>query len=642
MAVDAPSLADVEFPIGHYRVLSLLGRGGIGEVFVAHRRGSTHLCALKRLRAEVASKDIARIRIKREAHLAAYLDHPNICRVLDAGYEDDCFFIATEFVAGVDLERIIQALAGRNLALAVDMVLAVALPALAALEHAHTAVGPDGRPLEVVHRDLSPRNIMVTFDGVVKIIDFGVAKAAVDDYRTAPGVLVGTPKYLSPEQALGVPVDARSDLYSLAAVIYEMLAGRGVVRGTGNLMDTLQEIIAKPPRPVSEYNPQVPKVLEAALERALAKEPEDRYASAEEMQVTLRTVGGPPASTAQLGRLVREMFPEVAREAAALAERAREAVTPTPRPRSVVDPFSTTAVSQIPDEAQLPTRAGQPEDPRGATRTALRAELGEGPDPARQARHELAQAELRGETVLRTRATATVALSPEVQATLVRPVLTAASEAAFLPTRTAPRPSRSPAPSLSGLSPPRRSRGPVVALAGAALAVSATLVALALSPRAAPVAAPLPDPVAAPAPAATRAQPGVTPRAELPPEAVRAAPRSAERAPAPRPHPPPTRTQDPTPRPAVARTPAPRAAADPLARRLGSLSRTLDSGEALDPGDLAQAVEQVMARAEATGDEAAQREARAARDCLDTCPDQDRMLAAARRALRQVLAAEAR
>ena len=552
MTIDEASFADVEFPIGQYRVLSLLGRGGIGEVFVAHRRGGTQLCALKRLRPEVANKEVAKVRIKREAHLATYLDHPNICRVLDAGYDDDCFFLATEFVHGVDLERIVQALAARHLALAVDMVMAVALPALAGLHHAHVATDPDGRPLSIVHRDLSPRNIMVTFGGEVKLIDFGVAHAQVDDYRTAPGVLVGTPKYLSPEQALGSPVDARSDLYSLAAVIYEMLAGRSVVRGSGNLMETLQQIVSKPPRPVSEYNPAVPKVLEAALERALAKEPEDRYASARDMQDTLRAVAGAPASPAQLGRLVHELFPELAEQMTSLIARAQESVTPAPRPRSVVDPFSATAVSQLPDELQIPTRAGQLEDPLEPTRAVFRAEL--------------EQADLQAEALLPTRAAMTVAVAEP--APLERD---AALQATFLPTRTAPHPSRSPAPSASAIG-PRRRAGPMVAIAAVTVAAVATAAALALGPR----------------------------------------PQDA----------------------------APRPAADPLSRRLGDRTRALESGGALDPADLAQVVEQVMARAAKTEDEAAQREARSARDCLATCPDQERMLAAMRRALGVVRAAE--
>ncbi|MCB9647332.1 MAG: protein kinase [Deltaproteobacteria bacterium] len=615
MALDEPSFADVEFPIGHYRVLNLLGRGGIGEVFVAHRRGGAELCALKRLRAEVASKEVARVRIKREAHLAAYLNHPNVCRVLDAGYEDDCFFLATEFVPGVDLDRVIQALASRRLALAVDMVLAVALPALAGLQHAHTATGPDGRPLAVVHRDLSPRNIMVTFDGRVKIIDFGVAHAQVDDYRTAPGVLVGTPKYLSPEQALGAKVDARSDLYSLAAVIYEMLSGRSLVRGGNNLVDTLQEIVARVPRPVSSYNPQVSEAMEAVLNRALAKDPAERYGSARELQDALRQAGGPPASREQLGTLVRELFPNIASEMEAMAERAREVVTPVPRPASVVDPFSATAVSQMPQESQLPTRVAEPDAPEALTRTVFR--------------EELAQADLRGETVLPTRAAATVAWVGADPTALKTVPVPGSVDAPFVPTRTAP------SPSASVPLPRRRRAGQAVAVAGAAVAVAATGVALALN-RPPPEQAPVdPPPVVAPQAA---------PRAELPPQ-VRVEPRAPEVPVEPvhahRPAPAPVHRAPEAPRPARSPArPAPRPADDPLARRLRGMTKALEAGEALDPVDLAQAVEQLVRRADATGDDGAQRQAQAARDCLASCPDQERMLASARKALSVVRAAE--
>lgn len=599
MSAEAEVLDEIEFPLGDYRVLQLLGRGGIGEVFIAQRRGTTDLCALKRLRPDVMAMEAARARIRREAHLATYLDHPNLCRVLDAGNEAGSFFLACEFVCGVDLERLIQALAERRLALSMDMVMAIMLQTLAGLTHAHNARGPQGNLLGVIHRDLTPRNIMVTFEGKVKIIDFGIARADVDNYKTKPGVLLGTLKYLSPEQALGNPIDARSDLYSLGALMYEMLTGRSVVTGNQNLMEALHQIIGEEPPPVTQFNPAVPEAVSRVLGRALAKDRDHRYRSASEMSQALLQYAGPAAAPEALGELVRALFPDVERRMSAAYERARENATPLPRDPSTVDPFSATAVAAAPSEAYLPTRAGQLAEPEDEpTRTVVLTQI--------------EHLETQAQAVFPTRILPEAGLKPQFMPTV-----------GYAPTQLAPPPSSSSHSSPA----PRRTRTLALALMVVAVVAGAAVVTMKL------VAKPEPLPgriVAAP-------EPAIAPRPE-----VTAQPQAAAGvvvvAPQPRPDPKPvvrvkSIVRRPAPKPVKVKT-------DALQVELSKMRRAMDRGEPLDPAALNTLLERVSVRAKAAGTQDAGRLVRRAKDCLAACPTQDKMLSRVAQALTAVLSAE--
>jgi|GEM_PF-1465813 len=607
MSADAEAMEDIEFPLGDYRVLQLLGRGGIGEVFVAQRRGSTVLCALKRLRPDVKAMGAARARIRREAHLATYLDHPNLCRVLDAGNEEGSFFLASEFVRGVDLERLIQGLASRRLALALDMVMAVALPALAGLHHAHAARDPGGRLLGVVHRDLSPRNIMVTFDGQVKIIDFGIAHAKVDDYKTNPGVLLGTLKYLSPEQALGSAIDARSDLYAMGALLYEMFTGRSAVTSGQSLMEALEQIVNDSPPPVTDFNPRVPSAVTAILHKALAKKPQDRFQTAGQMAEALQSAAGPAATEAALGKLVQDLFPDVQARMQEVSERAHQNLTPPPRQESSVDPFSATSVGPSANEMSMPTRLGVPDEPD--------------PERTRAVVHsELRQIDAAGQALLPTRLMEEPGLhAPDVATMAAMPSL-----------------SQTPA-SVSSLSAARApTTGP------GRWAVVAVLLALGITVTAAyfgtrPTAAPITTSAgAAPAPGVAPSAPGVAPRAR-----VTAQPRPAPAPKAPRTKPVPAKAsaRPKKPRPAPVRS-APAAAADKLQVKLTAMTRSVERGVALDPSVLNTWLDAVQRRATATQDTEAARLVRRARDCLASCPTQEKMLMRAAQALAAVRRAE--
>ena len=266
--------------IGHYRLISMLGRGGMGEVYLAADTRLGREVALKLLPAEFAS-DAERVkRFEREARIASALNHPNILTIYEIGRDGEALFISTEFIRGLTLR---QRLADG----AVNPVEAVniAVQMASALDAAHSA--------GIVHRDIKPENVMLRPDGIVKVLDFGLAKPVEvasapsdyssmptrDSYETAPGALIGTFRYMSPEQARGQSVDHRSDLWSLGAVFYELLAGAPPFGGE-TPSDIIASILAREPAPLAE--PGEPE-LQNVLARALGKERERRYQSAPEM-----------------------------------------------------------------------------------------------------------------------------------------------------------------------------------------------------------------------------------------------------------------------------------------------------------------------------------------------------------------------
>ncbi len=310
--------------IGRYTILAELARGGMSQVMIAQRDGSPDICVLKQLLGELKSHEIAEKRFFREAQLAAYLDHPRIARVIDAGFEDDTFCIAMEHIAGCNVEELVRASARHGQMLPYELSLALVLGALEGLEYAHDARDPAGQPLELIHRDLSPRNLMLSFDGQVKIIDFGVARGRVDDFRTEPGMIVGTLRYVSPEQAVAEPLDRRSDLYSLSVVLYELLTGRALIPD-GSPIEVLSDVLHRPTRPLSSLNPDLPLALDPVLIRALAKDPADRFPDARSLRLALEAAAGELGRTprAAIGEYVAAEFPEACQAARALEQRAR-------------------------------------------------------------------------------------------------------------------------------------------------------------------------------------------------------------------------------------------------------------------------------------------------------------------------------
>jgi serine/threonine-protein kinase len=249
---------------GRYRVERTLGRGGMSVVYLAHDESLQRQVAVKVLAAELGDDDTFRRRFLREAKLAGRLSHPNIVQVYDAGETDDERpYIVMELVPGSTVADCGKLDSGE--------VIGLALQACAGLQHAHDA--------GLVHRDIKPGNLLVRDDGVLKIADFGIARAAETTRLTQVGTVLGTAAYLAPEQAAGESVTASADIYSLGAVLYELLTGR-----TPHEFGSLAELVAKQSEgaitPVRDLEPSVPEPLEAAVMHSLARDPNFRPTAA--------------------------------------------------------------------------------------------------------------------------------------------------------------------------------------------------------------------------------------------------------------------------------------------------------------------------------------------------------------------------
>ena len=271
--------------LGPYQIIELLGRGGMGEVYRAHDRRLGRDVALKVLPADVADRPARLERFEREARTVAGLNHPNVVTLFSVEEHDGIRFLTMELVEGRTLDALTPADG-----LPVDRVIEIGAAVADALVAAH-AQG-------LVHRDLKPANVMVTDDGRVKVLDFGLAKLADPDSGTGDdatrvmeltreGAIVGTVPYMSPEQLRGLPVDARSDVFSLGVVLYEITTGRRPFRGASDV-DVMSAILKDATPSISDSRADVPGHLESIVARCLAQEPGDRYPSARAVRDALR------------------------------------------------------------------------------------------------------------------------------------------------------------------------------------------------------------------------------------------------------------------------------------------------------------------------------------------------------------------
>ncbi|HEY0405425.1 MAG TPA: protein kinase [Pyrinomonadaceae bacterium] len=272
--------------LGRYEIRSQLGVGGMGEVYLARDTNLGRLVAIKILPPELAANQKRMQRFSREAQAASSLNHPNILTIHEVEQHGDTPFIATEFIDGVTLR---QRMNERSLDL--EEALEVATQAASALAAAHEA--------GVVHRDIKPENIMLRRDGYVKVLDFGLAKLterpdttspeAVTQVHTDIGSVIGTARYMSPEQARGLEVDGRTDIFSLGIVLYEMLAHRSPFAG-GTNHEVVAAILKEEAPPLSVYNPDIPERVQAVVAKALTKEREERYQTARELVAEIRNI----------------------------------------------------------------------------------------------------------------------------------------------------------------------------------------------------------------------------------------------------------------------------------------------------------------------------------------------------------------
>src|SRR6476661_9730728 len=315
--------------VSHYRILEKLGAGGMGEVYLAEDLKLGRKVAIKILSQEFTTNRDRLHRFEQEASAASNLNHPNILTIHEVGDDEGRHYIATEFIDGSTLRRKMAVTQFE-----IPEILDIAVQVASALEEAHAA--------GIVHRDIKPDNIMVRRNGYVKVLDFGLAKLTESIDRspsdgeastrvlvqTDAGVVMGTSHYMSPEQARGKPVDARSDIWSLGVVIYEMVAGRTPFEGETST-DVIVAITQKEPPPLARFAPNVPAELEWIIMKALRKDRDERYQTIKELITDLRRLKQRLEFQSELERSVPSGLSAARSSDIAVAQTAAERVLPT-------------------------------------------------------------------------------------------------------------------------------------------------------------------------------------------------------------------------------------------------------------------------------------------------------------------------
>jgi serine/threonine protein kinase len=272
-----------------YDLLKKLALGGMAEIYLAKQsglEGFEKVVVLKRILGHLAQDEEFVSMFLDEARIAAKLSHPNIVQIYDLGKADGTHYIAMEYVSGRNVQHIIAKQQERGEPIPVEHACRVIAGVCDGLYYAHSRSDYDGTPLNIVHRDISPQNVLVSFAGGVKVVDFGIAKASTQLAQTRAGVLKGKYAYMSPEQVRGAKVDHRSDLFAVGLVFYEMLTGTRAFERDSSLK-TLKAIVQEKPLNPRELNPEVPMEVVKLLSKALEKNPDRRYRTAQEMQLAI-------------------------------------------------------------------------------------------------------------------------------------------------------------------------------------------------------------------------------------------------------------------------------------------------------------------------------------------------------------------
>lgn len=341
--------------LGKYEMLQRLAQGGMGEVFLARQTGMAgfdRLAILKTLKAELASRPGFIDQFLDEARVAATLNHPNIVSIYEVGQAEGTYFIAMEYIAGVDLARLWVAAAKAKLGLPFHVSVKILHDAALGLHHAHHAKDVRGDRLEVVHRDVSPQNIMVRGDGVTKVVDFGIAKAENRMSHTQVGTVKGKLQYMSPEQVQGERLDGRSDQFSLGVVLWEMCTGKRLFKSKVEV-ETLNRIMAADVPPPSTVVPAFPEELESVILKMLSRKPQDRFESCGEAAEALAAYldHSPVEGRVKVSEFVQEVVgSELAKRSADLAKTLESAPVQVP-PQVTVR--SQGAEVRLDDEAKL-------------------------------------------------------------------------------------------------------------------------------------------------------------------------------------------------------------------------------------------------------------------------------------------------
>ena len=274
---------------GGYALLERIGVGGMAEVFLARRTGVAGFerdIAIKRIRPHLSEhRDFINMFLG-EAKLAAQLTHSNIVQIYDLGRIQDSYFIAMEYVAGRDMSALMPKTTERNIPFPFEYALKIASQVCEGLHYAHSLTDQYGNPLHIVHRDVSPENIRISWTGAVKILDFGIAKAVTQVHETKAGEIKGKLSYMSPEQVLGKEIDARSDVFALGCVLYEALTGQKLHTGSNDL-DVMNKIVESHVYPPRYFRDDIPEGAEAIIMKALEKDRRKRFQTARDMQMAI-------------------------------------------------------------------------------------------------------------------------------------------------------------------------------------------------------------------------------------------------------------------------------------------------------------------------------------------------------------------
>jgi len=365
-AAAVPSTGPDHF--GQYEILEKIASGGMAELSKAKRtgvEGFQKIVAIKKILPHLADDEDFITMFADEAKLAAQLNHPNIIHIYDLGkIKAGGYFIAMEYVDGRDLRAIELSARELGVPLPVPLAVYIASKVASALDYAHRRRDADGRELNIVHRDVSPQNILISYEGDIKLCDFGIAKAASKASKTQSGALKGKMQYMSPEQAWGRPIDRRSDLFSLGVVLHELLTGERLFRGDTdiNILEKVRNAEVAPP---SRSNPEVSQSLDAVVMKGLAKDPDERYANASDMLRDLDSVlysYTPAPGSADIAIYLHRLQAE---EAAVSEAKAREAAAHAATLESEAEPARKRKSKGAPI-ARRPDTAPRPEPPAAA------------------------------------------------------------------------------------------------------------------------------------------------------------------------------------------------------------------------------------------------------------------------------------
>ncbi len=349
-AASSSATANIPTVRGKYRPIFELGRGGMADVVLAVLQGPggfNKLQVLKRLRPELAADPEFLTMFLDEARLSARINHPNVVQTNEVGHDGKFYFIAMEYLEGQSLESFLRR-GGTRGGVPMPVLLRIVIDALGGLHYAHELAGFDGTALKVVHRDISPQNIFVTYEGTTKVLDFGIAKAADSSAETRAGVVKGKVAYMAPEQLRGgKEIDRRADIFSMGAVLWRVITGKRLWKGLSDIEIFQNLARGEIPSPTTVAPDADPKLVEICM-KALAVNPKDRYGTAAEFQAELEVyLDALPqrasASPREIGKLLVELFADHRAEVKGAVEA---------RLRAAVSTNGTGEVPALPGEEQ--------------------------------------------------------------------------------------------------------------------------------------------------------------------------------------------------------------------------------------------------------------------------------------------------